>query len=103
MALQSWGSFEKSENPEIFVNEIQGFLQKLSQIFKILKIVKKFFWLYSFSFDALDIIFGILQVSKILNTGKIFDFRFFDFFDDFGAFFEGRTTYKQINENFVIF
>ena len=31
MAFQSWGNFEKSENPEIFVRKSEIFLQKLSQ------------------------------------------------------------------------
>ena len=54
------GISKKSQNPEIFVNEIQAFLQKLSQISKNLKIVKKFFDCFSFRFDALTLIFGIL-------------------------------------------
>ena len=41
-----------------------------------MKIVKKFLSLFSFSFDALSIIFGILQVNKNCDHEKkgIFDF-----------------------------
>ena len=67
---------KKSENLKIFVNEIQIFLQKLSQILKNIWFLKKFIFLISFSFDVLVIIFGILHLYRICNTQKI---RIFDF------------------------
>ena len=86
------------KNPKIskiFVREIQGSPQKLSRLVEFLKILKKFFWKSSLSFDDFNMIFGILQVNKKCNTQKILDFRFSNFFDDFGAIFPQNSLKKS--------
>ena len=50
MTFQSWGNFEKSENPEIFVNEIQGPERKLSRFSKIPENLKAGLYIILFQF-----------------------------------------------------
>ena len=52
MAFQSWGNFEKPENPEIFVNEIQGEgpERKLSRFSKISENLKAGVYIILFQF-----------------------------------------------------
>ena len=64
-----------------------------------MKIVKKFLLLFSFSFDALSIIFGILNLYKISHVEKklIFDFSIFSIFFLDISVVEQRIEHENVN------
>ena len=83
------GDFSKIfESPGFSYSKTEILLQKLSQQIGIYNdIPKNSVWLYSFSFESYPIIFGMPNLHQICHIGKIFDFRFFDFFHIFSSGF----------------
>ena len=91
---QSWRFFENFPNLVDFRTVNPRFCSKnCPSIQKSLYFPKICVWLYSFSFESYDIVFGMPNLHKICNTEKFFDFRFFDFLSYFFMIFV-KTWWK---------